>query len=104
MANQENGGNLKEKNFHSFYEQIKDFKIIPAGRVLHGAGSKNEVTYFNCYVMPYVPDSRSGIARHRGEILEIMSRGGGVGTNCSTLRPRGATVEGVGGKSSGAVS
>src|SRR5699024_7117938 len=36
--------------------------------------------------------------------MEIMSRGGGVGTNGSTLRPRHAIVRGVNGKSSGAVS
>nr|CAG8443269.1 13405_t:CDS:10 [Entrophospora candida] len=73
--------------------QIRDFKIIPAGRVLHGAGSQSAVTYFNCYVMPYIPDSRQKIARHREEVMEIMSRGGGVGSNGSTLRPRGAVVK-----------
>src|SRR5699024_8983488 len=35
---------------------------------------------------------------------EIMSRGGGVGTNGSTLRPRNALARGVNGKSSGSVS
>ena len=54
--------------------------------------------------MPYIPDSRKGIARHREEVMEIMSRGGGVGSNGSTLRPRGSICQGVGGKSSGTVS
>ena len=54
--------------------------------------------------MPFVKDSRGGIADHRKEVMEIMSRGGGVGTNGSTLRPKGASAKGVGGKSSGAVS
>jgi ribonucleoside-diphosphate reductase alpha chain len=36
--------------------------------------------------------------------MEIMSRGGGVGTNGSTLRPRNTLARGVNGKSSGAVS
>src|SRR3954452_1937475 len=104
MANQEKEESLKEKHFQAFYEQIKDFKIVPAGRILHGAGSKNEVTYFNCYVMPYIQDSRSGIAQHREEVMEIMSRGGGVGSNGSALRPKNALVKSVGGKSSSAVS
>jgi len=38
------------------------------------------------------------------EMTEIMSRGGGVGINLSTLRPRRAIVRGVSGSSSGAVS
>ncbi|CAG8663598.1 7460_t:CDS:2 [Racocetra fulgida] len=96
MANQEKEEKLREKYFHAFYEQIKNFKIVPAGRILHGSGSQNKVTYFNCYVMPYIPDSRKGIARHREEVMEIMSRGGGVGSNGSTLRPKGALVQSVG--------
>src|SRR5699024_9146944 len=49
-------------------------------------------------------DSRGGISRHREQVMEIMSRGGGVGTNGSTLRPRNALARGVNGKSSGSVS
>lgn len=88
----------------AFYQQLKDMNFVPAGRVLYGAGSQANVTYFNCYVMPFVPDSRSGIAEHRKKVMEIMSRGGGVGSNGSTLRPRNAIVRGVNGKSSGSVS
>ena len=54
--------------------------------------------------MPMPHDSREGISEHRKEVMEIMSRGGGVGTNGSTLRPKNAAAVGVGGKSSGAVS
>lgn len=87
-----------------FYEELVTQNFVPAGRVLYGAGSGAEVTYFNCYVMPYPKDSREGIAEHRGTVMEIMSRGGGVGTNGSTLRPRNALARGVNGKSSGSVS
>lgn len=88
----------------AFYSQLADQNLIPAGRVLYGAGTDSEVTYFNCYVMPFIHDSRGGLAKHRREVMEIMSRGGGVGTNGSTLRPKAALVHGVSGKSSGAVS
>ena len=94
----------RSKDFDDFYKQLSEMNFIPAGRVLYGAGSQTDVTYFNCYVMPMVPDSRGGIAEHRKEIMEIMSRGGGVGTNGSTLRPRNTLARGVNGKSSGAVS
>ncbi|WP_413362654.1 vitamin B12-dependent ribonucleotide reductase [Lysinibacillus sp. 3P01SB] len=90
--------------FEKFYEQLVDLKFIPAGRVIYGAGSETDVTFFNCYVMPFVPDSREGISDHRKQVMEIMSRGGGVGTNGSTLRPRNTLARGVNGKSSGSVS
>lgn len=94
----------REKYAGLFTEQLKKLNVIPAGRVLFGAGSGTQVTYFNCFVMPFVEDSRGGIAEHRKEVMEIMSRGGGVGTNGSTLRPKHAPAKGVGGRSSGAVS
>lgn len=94
----------REAAFEQFYAQLMTMNFVPAGRVLYGAGSETDVTYFNCYVMPFVPDSREGISDHRKEVMEIMSRGGGVGTNGSTLRPRNTLARGVNGKSSGSVS
>ena len=98
--------NQDKKDFWEakFNNELANLNFIPAGRVLYGAGSETDVTYFNCYVMPYVQDSREGISDHRKEVMEIMSRGGGVGTNGSTLRPRNALARGVNGKSSGSVS
>lgn len=93
-----------EKYAQEFSEELRAMNIVPAGRVLYGAGSGTEVTYFNCYVMPLMKDSRGGISDHRKEVMEIMSRGGGVGTNGSSLRPKGNAAKSVGGKSSGAVS
>lgn len=94
----------REESFGRFYDQLSKLNFIPAGRVLYGAGSETEVTFFNCYVMPFVADSREGISDHRKQVMEIMSRGGGVGTNGSTLRPRNTLARGVNGKSSGSVS
>jgi len=90
--------------FRKFYKMLSQGDFVPAGRVLYGAGADTEVTYFNCYVMPYPKDSREGLSEHRGIVMEIMSRGGGVGTNGSTLRPKNALARGVNGKSSGSVS
>lgn len=94
----------QEEWFQKFYQELASLNFVPAGRVLYGAGSGKEVTYFNCYVMPFVQDSREGISEHRKKVMEIMSRGGGVGTNGSTLRPRNTLARGVNGKSSGSVS
>ncbi|MEL3961633.1 vitamin B12-dependent ribonucleotide reductase [Lysinibacillus endophyticus] len=104
LASVEETDENREKWFNKFYEQLVSLKFIPAGRVLYGAGSQTDVTFFNCYVMPFVPDSREGISDHRKQVMEIMSRGGGVGTNGSTLRPRNTLARGVNGKSSGSVS
>jgi len=93
-----------DASFDRFYDLLRNKSFVPAGRVLYGAGSGTDVTYFNCYVMPFIPDSREGISDHRKEVMEIMSRGGGVGTNGSTLRPRNTLARGVNGKSSGSVS
>lgn len=94
----------KQTWYKEFYKELSDLNFVPAGRVLYGAGANTDVTYFNCYVMPFVQDSREGISDHRKQVMEIMSRGGGVGTNGSTLRPRNALARGVNGKSSGSVS
>ncbi|HSO56805.1 MAG TPA: ribonucleotide reductase N-terminal alpha domain-containing protein, partial [Paenisporosarcina sp.] len=104
LASVETTEEKKQEWFQKFYEQLVALKFIPAGRVLYGAGAGTDVTYFNCYVMPFVPDSREGISDHRKQVMEIMSRGGGVGTNGSTLRPRNTLAKGVNGKSSGSVS
>lgn len=104
LAEVEETEELRQEWFQKFYQELADLNFIPAGRVLYGAGSGTAVTFFNCYVMPFVQDSRGGISEHRTQVMEIMSRGGGVGTNGSTLRPRNTLARGVNGKSSGSVS
>ncbi|RSL34546.1 vitamin B12-dependent ribonucleotide reductase [Salibacterium salarium] len=104
LAEVETTKESQDKTFQSFYNELVHMNFVPAGRVLYGAGAKTDVTYFNCYVMPFIEDSREGISEHRKQVMEIMSRGGGVGTNGSTLRPRNTLARGVNGKSSGSVS
>jgi len=104
LASVEKTKEKQEQSFSEFNKQLSQLNFVPAGRVLYGAGSETDVTYFNCYVMPFVKDSREGISDHRKQVMEIMSRGGGVGTNGSTLRPRDTLAKGVNGKSSGSVS
>ncbi|GAB6877468.1 adenosylcobalamin-dependent ribonucleoside-diphosphate reductase [Thermaerobacter litoralis] len=87
-----------------FRQALDGFKFVPGGRILAGAGTGNKVTYYNCYVIPSPEDSRKGIMDNVSLMVEIMSRGGGVGVNLSTLRPRGTYVKGVNGTASGPVS
>lgn len=83
---------------------LEDWKFVPGGRILTGAGTDQNLTYYNCYVVPSPEDSRGGIMETLGHMTEIMSRGGGVGINLSSLRPHHAYVKGVNGRSSGSVS
>ncbi len=83
---------------------LDDWKFVPGGRILTGAGTDQKLTYYNCYVVPSPKDSRGGIMDTLTQMTEIMSRGGGVGMNISSLRPRNAYVKGVNGRSSGSVS
>ena len=84
-----------------FYDVMDGFKFLPGGRILSGAGTGFDVTYFNCFVIPNPPDSRGGIMENLTQMIEIMARAGGVGLNLSSLRPRGARVKKVNGFSSG---
>ena len=80
-----------------FYGAMEDFKFVPGGRVLAGAGTGYDVTFYNCFVIPSPKDSRDGIMDNLKSMIEIMARGGGVGVNISSLRPRGARVKKVNG-------
>jgi ribonucleoside-diphosphate reductase alpha chain len=87
-----------------FRDLMDDWKYVPGGRIYTGAGTGQNLTFYNCYVIPSPKDSRGGIFETLSQMAEIMSRGGGVGINVSSLRPRYAYVKGVNGRSSGAVS
>jgi ribonucleoside-diphosphate reductase alpha chain len=84
-----------------FYEALEDFRFLPAGRILAGAGSERRVTLFNCFVMGTIPDDMGGIFEHLREAALTMQAGGGIGYDFSTLRPKGAPVKGVGADASG---
>jgi ribonucleoside-diphosphate reductase alpha chain len=84
-----------------FASAMADFKFMPAGRIMAGAGAKRNVTLFNCFVMGTVPDDMSGIFEHLREAALTMQQGGGIGYDFSTLRPKGAPVKGVGADASG---
>lgn len=95
---------VRAKWEQEFYRVMEDFKYVPGGRILSGAGTGYQVTYFNCFVIPSPKDSRHGILESLGQLVEIQARSGGVGLNLSSLRPKGARVKKVNGTSSGPVN
>ena len=87
--------NDKEYWYNQFLNLLFDFKFVPGGRVMHGAGredAKRRPTLSNCYVIPIEEDSLEGIYRCITESALVYRTGGGVGTDLSILRPEGAPV------------
>ena len=87
-----------------FLAALRDFRFLPGGRILAGAGTARRVTLFNCFVMGTVPDSLEGILDALKEGALTMQQGGGVGYDFSTLRPHGTHAVAVGTIASGPVS
>src|SRR5215469_16274641 len=87
-----------------FHEALRDFKFLPAGRVIAGAGTGRSVTLFNCFVMGRIGDDMASIFENVKEAALTMQQGGGIGHDFSTLRPTGAPVKGVGADASGPLS
>ena len=87
-----------------FYSALEDFKFLPAGRIVAGAGTGRAVTLFNCFVMGTIEDSMSGIFDGLKEAALTMQQGGGIGYDFSTIRPAGAAVAGVAADASGPLS
>nr|MCU0909357.1 ribonucleoside-diphosphate reductase, adenosylcobalamin-dependent [Paracoccaceae bacterium] len=87
-----------------FREALSDFRYLPAGRIVAGAGTGRDVTLFNCFVMGTIPDSLEGIFQGLKEAALTMQQGGGIGYDFSTIRPRGAPVHGVAADASGPLS
>jgi ribonucleotide reductase alpha subunit len=104
IAEVEKTGELQKHWEQRFYEALENFQFVPGGRILAGAGSGHQVTFYNCYVIPSPEDSRQGILDNLKLMTEIMARGGGVGINLSTLRPRGSYIKTVNGTASGPCS
>jgi ribonucleoside-diphosphate reductase alpha chain len=81
--------------YNQFLGLLFDFKFVPGGRVMHGAGredARRRPTLSNCYVVPIEDDSLEGIYQCLNESAMVYRTGGGVGTDLSSLRPEGAPV------------
>ncbi len=75
-----------------FYWLLEDFRFVPGGRIMFGAGNPRKVTLINCYYLPIKEDSIEGIFETAKEMARTYSYGGGVGVDISLLRPRGSRV------------
>ena len=87
-----------------FYRILQNYKFLPGGRIQAGAGTDHDVTLFNCFVMGAVEDSIPGIFRALQEAAITMQKGGGIGVDFSTLRPRRTKARETGTIASGPLS
>ncbi len=87
-----------------FHDLLEGFRFLPGGRIQAGAGSGQQVTLFNCFVMGVLEDSIPGIFRALEESAITLQQGGGVGFDFSTLRPAGDRADATGGVATGPVS
>ena len=87
-----------------FEEILGEMRFLPAGRVQSAMGANRLTTAYNCFVSGSLPDSMDGIMQRAGEAAETMRRGGGIGYDFSTLRPRGDLIKSLESRSSGPIS
>lgn len=104
ISSPEKTDKLRREWQEKFYWLLSNFRFIPGGRILFGAGQKRRATLLNCYFMPIKEDSIEGIFEWCKEAARTYSFGGGVGTDISILRPKGAPVNNSAIYSTGAVS
>ena len=104
LASVEKTPELQEKWEAAFFDALKNFKFVPGGRIMHGAGREDITTTLNnCYVVGIKDDSIKSI--YDCVIQEAMTYkyGGGCGHDLSVLRPGGDEILGTGGNSCGPV-
>ena len=93
-----------DEHYHAFRDALLDMRFLPAGRVQAAMGAARQVTPYNCFVAPTIPDTMAGIMATAGVAAETMRLGGGIGYDFSTIRPKGDLISKTGSPASGPVS
>ncbi len=102
LASVERTKTLQDKWKVKFFDALEDFKFVPGGRIMHGAGRDDITTTLNnCYVMGIQDDSVKSIYNTIIEEALTYKYGGGCGHDLSILRPSGDQINGTGGSSCG---
>jgi len=102
MASMEKTKKSQDKWEKNFFTVLEDFKFVPGGRIMHGAGREDITTTLNnCYVVAVREDSIKAIYDTIINEALTYKYGGGCGHDLSALRPAGDAINGTGGESCG---
>jgi ribonucleoside-diphosphate reductase alpha chain len=101
VANAEHGA-ARNQWRTTYYDALSANLLMPGGRIWYGSG-RPRGQMLNCYITP-TGDSREEWGKTVSDTIVISGTGGGVGINCSPVRPRGQPIRGTGGTATGAVS
>lgn len=88
--------------YREFFDVISTRKFIPGGRYLYSAGREIPQTT-NCFLLK-AEDTREGWGQLVNIAIQALTTGGGVGTEYSAIREKGAPIKRYGGTASGPVS
>jgi len=102
LASVEKTKTMRTKWEKKFFSILEDFKFVPGGRIMHGAGREDITTTLNnCYVVAVRDDSIKSIYDTIINEALTYKYGGGCGHDLSVLRPAGKAINGTGGESCG---
>ena len=98
--------------YQHFRHMLLDQKFLPGGRIQANIGKSRHTTAINCYMSPIIEDSfcgKDGFSKHSimgiaTMLASTLRAGGGVGTDWSTLRPKGSLISTLDSPSSGPIA
>ena len=96
-----------EEHFRDIQDTLKNMRFLPGGRVQAAMGAIKDVSPINCFMSGDIADSfvddDGNIMQRATEAAATMRLGGGIGTNFSTLRPRGDLITKLSSQSCGPI-
>ena len=99
-------------HYHAFRDLLLTQSFLVGGRIAANLGKARKCTALNCFVSPVIDDTFCGenntsptsIMGVGMKLAATLRAGGGVGTDWSTIRPKGDLIKGISAPASGPTS